>query len=215
MKLFYSPGACSLAAHIALEEAGAIFEPVRTAIIDQQHRAPAFLAKNPQGRVPVLENDGQILTELTAILLYVDQRFAAAQLMPSDPWQYAQVASLMAFLTNNVHIAFAGIWRAERFSADAATHPSLERQGRQNLLEHFSWIESKLPAQGWVGGECFSLADINLLPFYRFGWRVDLDMRQYPRYTALVAAACERQAVQRVLHREGVATLLMPMGTST
>ena len=61
MKLFYSPGACSLAAHIALEEAGADFEPVRTAIVDDQQRAPEFLAKNPQGRVPVLEIDGQIV----------------------------------------------------------------------------------------------------------------------------------------------------------
>jgi glutathione S-transferase len=210
MKLFYSPGACSLAAHIALEEAGVAFEPVRTALVDGDQRAPAFLARNPQGRVPVLEFDGQILTELMAILLYVDDRFGRGQLMPKDPWRRAQAASLMAFLANNVHIDFAGIWRAERFSDDAAAHPGLERQGRQNLLEHLGLIEAKLPTKGWVGGECFSLADMNLLPFYRFGWRVGLDMHGYPRYTGLVAAACQRPAVQRVLQREGVASLLMP-----
>ncbi|MGL5002333.1 MAG: glutathione S-transferase N-terminal domain-containing protein, partial [Casimicrobium sp.] len=73
MKLYYSPGACSIAAHIALEMAGAEFTPIRAAIMKGENMSPEFLAINPQGRVPTLVVGDTIITELPAILLYVDR----------------------------------------------------------------------------------------------------------------------------------------------
>jgi glutathione S-transferase len=210
MKLFYSPGACSLAPHIALEEAGADFEPVLVSLADKQNRSPEFLALNPQGRVPVIVAHGKVLTELHAILLYIYRLYPEANLMPGDPWKFAQASSLMAFLSNNVHIGFAGIWRPERFTGNTSDYPGLEQKAKLNLVEQFDMIESRLPDQGWVGGDHFSLADIDLLPFYRFGWRVGLPMPQFSRYTRIVDQASQRPAVVRVLQREGVQSLLVP-----
>jgi glutathione S-transferase len=210
MKLFYSHGACSIAVHVALEEAGAAFEPVRVSLADNEQQSPGFMALNPQGRVPVLVVDGQALTELQAILMYISLLYPRAGLMPDDPWQFAQASSLMGFLASNVHIGFAGIWRPERFSADASHYAGLGQQARRNLVEYFDIVESRLPDSGWVTGDRYTLADINLLPFYRFGWRVGLTMPEFPRYTRLVELACRRPAVIRVLQREGVKSLLTP-----
>jgi glutathione S-transferase len=210
MKLFYSPGACSLAAHIALEEVGAKFEAVLTAIGENRQRSPGFLALNPQGRVPIVIVEGCVLTELSAILLYVDRRWPEAKLMPDDPWDFARAISLMNFLASTVHIRFACIWHPERFTPIKKGYSDMELSARANLLRDFAIVESRLPNTGWVGCERFSLADMNLLPLYRWGWRVGLHMEQFARYTRLVDEASRRPAVQRVLYREGLASLLAP-----
>lgn len=204
LKLFYSPGACSLAAHVALEEAGASFEAVRTVILEGGTRTPEYLALNPQGRVPVLARGTEVLTELGAILDHIDRAYPEARLMPADPWQAAQAVSLMGYLSSNLHIGFAQLWRPERFTDGEAERQALAAQARPRILEHLARVEARLPAQGWVGGERPCLADFNLLPFYRFGWRAGFDMRAYPRYSALIEAASERPAVQRALEREGL-----------
>ncbi|MBX9901764.1 MAG: glutathione S-transferase C-terminal domain-containing protein [Burkholderiaceae bacterium] len=206
MKLFYSPGACSIAAHIALEETKTKFDAVRIVIAEGQHRQSEFLAINPEGRLPTLSVDNEIITELMAILLFVHQRFPEANLMPRDALQFGRAASLMSFLATNVHIAFAGIWRGERFTNEQAHLPGLGTQAIDNLRQHFAAIEARLPDQGWFMATGFTLADMNLLPFYRFGWRVGLNMEDYPRYTKLVAAASERPSVINVLKREGMAS---------
>lgn len=204
LQLFYSPGACSLAAHVALEEAGADFEAIRTVILDGATRTPEYLALNPQGRVPVLARDGEVLTELGAILDYLNRAYPHARLMPQDPWQASQAISLMGYLSSNLHIAFAQLWRPERFVEEAEQRAMLAAQAKPRLLEHLARVESRLPQAGWVGGERPCVADFNLLPFYRFTWRAGLDATAYPRYTALITAASERPAVQRALEREGL-----------
>ncbi len=214
MKLYYSPGACSMAARIALEEAGARYEAIRVTLAEKENRKPEFLALNPQGRVPVLSVDGTVLTELPAILTYVDRKFPEARLMPADPLHHARAMSLMAFFASSVHIGFHALWRPERFSEDQANHPSIEQTAKRALMAHFGIVESRLPDLGWVGGERFCLADINVLPMYRWGWRVGLPMQEFPRYTALVAAASTRPAVLHVLEREGIPSLLAPLPES-
>ena len=213
MKLFYSPGACSIAAHIALEETKTKFDVVRIVIAEGQHRQSEFLAINPEGRLPTLSVDNEIITELMAILLFVHQRFPEANLMPRDALQFGRAASLMSFLATNVHIAFAGIWRAERFTNDQTHVAGLASQARDNLLKYFAAIEARLPEQGWFIANNFSLADINLIPFYRFGWSIGLDMETYPRFTRLVANASERTSVINVLKREGLPSLFPMTGT--
>jgi glutathione S-transferase len=211
LKFYYSPGACSIAAHIALEVAGAEFTPVRKAIMKKENLSPEFLAINPQGRVPTLAVDDTIITELPAILLYVDRAFPQAGLMPTEPVAFARAMSMMAFLASNVHISLATIWRPERFSDDKTVHAALEADGMRHMQNHFALIESRLQDGQWLsGGAQPCLADINLLPFYRFGLRLELPMSIYARYSALVARAETMPAVRRVLERERVESFLSP-----
>ena len=84
IKLFYAPGACSLAPHIALQETGAPFEPVKIALPQGEQKTPAYLAINPKGRVPALVTDRGTLTETPAILMFICQSFPLAGLAPAQ-----------------------------------------------------------------------------------------------------------------------------------
>ena len=91
-KLYYAPGTCALATHIALEEAGAPYEAVLVDFRSQSQRSPEYLAVNPKGRVPALVTDSGTLTETPALLCFVAQRFPEAELAPlADPFALAQV----------------------------------------------------------------------------------------------------------------------------
>jgi glutathione S-transferase len=93
-QLYYAPGTCALATHIALEEAGAPYEAVRVDFGSQAQRSPEYLAINPKGRVPALVTESGTLTETPALLVFVAQRFPAAELAPlSDPFALAQLHS--------------------------------------------------------------------------------------------------------------------------
>jgi glutathione S-transferase len=211
LELFYSPGACSIAAHCALELAQADYRPIRVAIANGENMTPEFLKINPQGRVPALAIGDTILTELPAILLYIDRAFPSAKLMPKDPIAFAHAASTMAFLSSNVHVSIATIWRPERFTQEKAAHPALEVEGLRNLQCFFELIENRLPDCGWLSNsEQLSLADLNLLPFYRFGMRLGLAMQTFSRYTALVRNAEALPSIRKVLDQEKVESFLSP-----
>jgi glutathione S-transferase len=211
VKLYYSPGASSIAAHIALEMAQANYQAARVAIALGENRSPEFLAINAQGRVPVLATDDALITELIAILLYVDRSFSDAQLMPKSASDFAKAVSLMAYLASNVHITVATVWRSERFTDDEHAKKSLKTNGLRHLYAQFEHIESLLPRRGWLFDPIqVSLADLNLLPFYRFGLRLELPMADFSRYTSLVQRTEALPAVRRVLDREKVVSFLSP-----
>src|SRR4051794_9596204 len=100
IKLFYSLGSCSLASHIALEEAGAPYEAVRINVRAWDQRKPEYLALNPKGRVPALVTDEGVLTENVAILAWVAQAFPQARLAPTDPWGFAQAQAFNSYLAS-------------------------------------------------------------------------------------------------------------------
>ncbi|HYE51246.1 MAG TPA: glutathione S-transferase N-terminal domain-containing protein [Azospirillaceae bacterium] len=203
--LYYGPGACSLAPHIALEETGAPFDTVRVVLAEGQQLKPEYLAVNPRGRVPALVVDGKLLTEAAAILAYVARRYPEAGLLPDDPWEQGQAFSWMGFLASSVHIAFAGIWRPARFAGDAEVHPELQKTGRATVERYFAEIEERLAGREWALSR-YSVVDPYLLVFYRFGLRVGLPMAErFPEWTRHAARMQERPAVQRVLAREGIA----------
>ena len=95
LKLFYSPGACSLVPHVALEEAGAQFDAVAVPIAEGAHHQADYLAINPRGLIPALECDGRIVTENVAILALIARRFPEAALVPADDLGFARVLELI------------------------------------------------------------------------------------------------------------------------
>lgn len=205
LKLYYSPGACSLASHIILEEIGAPFTTKAVLIREGETQTPEFLALNPHARVPVLQTDDMVLTESVAILTYLALRFPASGVLPLDDLRRsARALELLAFFASWVHIAVAQIWRSHRFASDEGAYPTVQASGHDNVRTYFDEIEA-LAAQGeWLLGDRFSVADPYLLVFYRWGGMLGLDMSSYPAWTAHKDRMLARPSVRRALAREGI-----------
>ena len=128
-RLYYAPGTCALATHIALEEAGAPYEAVLVDFGSQAQRSPEYLAVNPKGRVPALVTESGTLTETPALLCFVAQRFPKAELAPlADPFALAQVQEFNSYLCSTVHVAHAHRMRGTRWADDAAAIEAMKRK---------------------------------------------------------------------------------------
>ncbi|MEO8547158.1 MAG: glutathione S-transferase N-terminal domain-containing protein [Sphingomicrobium sp.] len=204
LKLFYSPGACSLVPHIALEEAGAEFEPVRVTLAQGEHLKPEYLANNPHARVPALGTDRGVITENIAILNFIADEFGAEGSVPrGDPYAAARCNELLGWFASSIHIAFAQVWRAERFTRDQTVHEAIIAGGREVLTRQFDEIETRC-GDGWLVPGHFTAADGYALVLFRWGRRIGEEMVIYPNWAALCGRILERPAVVGALEREGL-----------
>jgi glutathione S-transferase len=202
LTLYYAPGACSMASHIAIEEAGAPYEPHPVLFSKGEQKSEAYLKVNPRGRVPALGVGDRILTENLAILVYIARSFPAAKLLPTDPFEEARCLSTMAFFASTVHTTFAHIMRPERYSKDEAAHDLLKETGRETFLGHLREIDGMLAGKEWVMGDQYTVADPYALVFYWWGTWIKLPVQDLGSYTAHKDRMLQRPAVRRVLEQE-------------
>jgi glutathione S-transferase len=205
LKLFYAPGACSLAPHIVLEEIGAdaVFERVN--LREGAQRAPAYLAINPKGRVPALATDRGVLTENPAILAYLAQSFPADRLAPlDDAFLFARMQAFNLFLCSTVHVAFAHAFRPERYADGEAAALAMRAKAPQALAGAFALVEETFAdGRPYVLGEAYSVADPYLLVFSRWMDSRGLgSLAGFPRTAEHLALVSQRPAVVRALARE-------------
>ena len=202
LTLFYSPGACSLAAHIVLEESGEPYAAKRIDFATNQQRSEDYLRVNPQGRVPALVlDDGTPINENTAILPYLGKRFG---LWPSDPIGEAKALSLIGFFAVNVHPAHAHVRRVERYAADPAAFATIQETGRKTFIGYMEQVDARLSGRDWFL-DAYSVVDPYALVFYRWAAGFHkLPMAEYRNYTALHDRLLARPAVQRTLEAEGL-----------
>ena len=204
LELFYSPGACSLVTHIALEEAGEPFQPMRVTLMHGEHLTAEFLEINPHARVPALVTDNGVVTENVAILNLIGDLYGKEGSVPTaDPFDAARCNELLSWFASSVHISFAQIWRGERFTDDAGLHEAIKDGGLRALEKQFVEIEH-LSGEGWLAGDSFTAADSYALTFFRWGRRIGMDMSQYPGWASLAGRTLERPAVKRAIEREGL-----------
>src|SRR5262249_47926745 len=149
MRLYYSPGACSLAPHIALEEAGARYELARVDLAANQQNSPEYLRVNPKARVPALVDGDFILTEAPAILRYIAACHPAAGLWPWDPREEARCAEWLNWLSSTIHIAFAHVRRAARYATDPRAVEDVSATAKKNCRELWSAVDQKIGAGPW------------------------------------------------------------------
>lgn len=204
-KFYYSPGACSLAPHICLEEVGAQVEYERVDFARGQQHAPQFLELNPNARVPLLLTERGALTEAAAIMTWVALTWPEARLTPAnDPWAVAQVDSFCSFLTSSLHAAaYASVFRPGRFSDDVAAHPAIKAKGLATLKGLLAQVEARLEPGAWIQGD-YTICDPYLFVMVRWFVRLGEDLAVYPRIAAHAQRMLERPAVQRALDHEGV-----------
>lgn len=200
-KLYYSPGACSLAPHIVLEEIGAPYETQAINLRAGEQKTPEYLAINPKGAVPALATDHGVLTENVAILNYLAARHPEAGLAPTnDVFAQACLTAFNAFLGASVHPALGKL---------LFSHPPLEGEAKQVqrdlALAKLQVVEDSLFVGPWAQGQRVSVADAYLVPFERWARSARLlDPARFPRLNAHLDAMQDRPAVQRVLQREGL-----------
>jgi glutathione S-transferase len=160
---YYAPRTCALAAHLALEHAGAAYQAVAVNFAAQAQRSPEFLAINPKGRVPALATEHGILTEIPALLLYVAQRFPEAALAPLDDiFALAQMQAFNSYLCSTVHVAHAHRVRGARWADDPAAIEAMKAKVPQNMTDCMLLIEKSMLQGPWVMGERYSVADMYL-----------------------------------------------------
>lgn len=151
MKLYTKPGACSTADHIALQWTGQPFE-VQVMSADEM-KAPAYLAINPAGVVPALQDGDFLLTQNAAILGYIADRFPEAGLAgDGSPRQRAEANRWLAYVNSDVHPAFHPLFGPARFSADESHHDALKQAARQRLRGIYERAEKQLQDKQWLAG---------------------------------------------------------------
>jgi glutathione S-transferase len=201
LALYYAPGACSMAAHIVLEESGEPYEPRRMNLAKGDQRAEAYLKIHPLERVPALVLDGgEPLIENTAILPYLGKRFG---LWPTEALAEARALSTVGFFATNVHPAHAHISRPERYAIDPSHFPDIQAQGRKTFHSLLKQIDGMLAGREWFSDR-YSVLDPYALTFYAWGVRRELPMGELEHYTAHRDRMLARPAVQRVLADEQI-----------
>jgi glutathione S-transferase len=206
IKLYYSPGACSLAPHIMLEELGVPYQLELVSIAENKTDTPEFRAINPKGRVPVLEDGKSILTEAPAILVYLSLAHADKGFLPTDTIGQFRCLEWFNWLSGTVHaVGYGQLWRPERFINDRQQHEQISAKGKENIIDSYRHIEKLLSGRAWGVGNSYSCVDPYLLVFYFWGVSIGLNMaREYPSWSAHAARTLSRGAVQRAIKQEGL-----------
>jgi glutathione S-transferase len=201
LTLYYAPGACSMGAHIVLEESGEKYEAKKVDLAGGEQRTEAYLKIHPLGRVPALRLDsGEMITENTAILPYLGKRF---DLWPKEAQSEAKALSTIGFFATNVHPAHAHIGRPERYTADSAAFPGIKDMGFKTFHSYLKLVDGVLANREWLSDH-YSVLDPYALVFYAWGLRREVPMAELKNYTAFKDRMLKRPAVGRVVEDEKI-----------
>ncbi|MGZ5843002.1 MAG: glutathione S-transferase family protein [Xanthobacteraceae bacterium] len=203
LKLYYSPGSCALASHIALEEAGANYEAIRLNFKNDDQKRPDYLKINPKARVPALVTDRGVLTETPALLIYIAQSFPAAKLAPfDDPFALAKVQAFNSYLCSTVHVAHAHRMRGTRWTDDAAAIESMKKKVPQSVGECFALIEREMFEGPWVIGANYTVCDGYLFTLAQWLGADGVDISKTPKIAEHFRRVGERPAVRKAIEDE-------------
>jgi glutathione S-transferase len=200
MKLYYSPGACSLSVHMALHEAGMTFTPVKaptkTHLLED---GTDYYSINPLGYVPLLElDDGTRLTEAPALMQYVADQVPEKNLAPANGTvARAQVNGWLAFVSSELHKGFAPLF-------NPATPAEYKPMVIDKLLKRLAWVDEQLAGRPYLMGDSFSVADLYLFNVTSWAPLVKVDISNLANIAAFRAHMAQRPAVQAAMRAEGL-----------
>ncbi len=200
MKLYFSPGACSLAPHIALHEIGVPFEIDR---VDNKAKVTQggenFWDVNPKGVVPVLKLDsGETLTEAAAILQFIAGKKPESGLLPEHgTMDYYRVLEWLTFISTEIHKQFTPLFKQD-------TPADYRSIAKANLQKAFTLVDAHLAGKSYLMGETFTVADAYLFVVTNWGRFQEIDVAQWPNLKAFQDRVKARPAVQEAMKAEGL-----------
>jgi glutathione S-transferase len=200
LKLYYAPGTCALASHIALAEAGADYTTEKLNMKANQQNSPEYLKLNPKGRVPTLVTDRGVLTETPAMLAFIAQTFPKAGLAPlDDAFAFAQAQAFNSYLCSTVHVAHAHKLRGARWATEETTFADMKRMVPKTVGACFALIERDMLKGPWVMGEQYTVCDPYLYTIATWLEGDGVDVASLPKVADHRKRMAERPAVQKVL----------------
>jgi glutathione S-transferase len=200
MKLYISPGACSLSPHIVLQESGLAFQTVRTDL--KAHKladGTDYYGINPKGYVPLLELDnGERLSEGPAIVQYIADQVPGKNLAPANGTMARyRLQEWLNFITSELHKGFSVMFNAAMPDEAKAVY-------RTRLTDRFKWVDHQLEGRQYLMGDAFSVADAYLFTVAGWGKHVGVDITPLPHLGAFLARVAARPAVQAAMKAEGL-----------
>jgi glutathione S-transferase len=207
LKLYFSPGACSFVPHTLLETSGAAFEPVLVKLHKGEQNSPEYRAVNPRGQVPVLVDGDAVITQILAIVGYLDARFPDQGFLPRDPLARAKVMETLAWMNNTAHPTFTHVFMPFKFSDKPDVQAELKAYNAQLYKPMLQDIEAMAQAaaaggRAWLGGDRFGPLDAYALTLLRWGGFAGIDPKGFPAAWAHVQKVAQLPAVARVIARE-------------
>ena len=200
MKLYFSPGACSLSPHIVLREAGLAFTPVQANLkAHQLADGSDYYAINPKGYVPLLElDDGQRLSEGPAIVQYLADRVPEKKLVPpAGTMERYRAVEWLNFIGTELHKQFSPIF-------NAAMPEEAKALQRAKVKERLTWVDGQLKGKNYLMGDAFSVPDAYLFTVTNWTKNVGIDISDLSHLGAFMGRMAARPAVQEALRAEGL-----------
>jgi len=208
LTLFYTPGACYMVPHIALEEAGAIYQRQMVDFAKGEQLTPEYRRINPKARIPALATDCGVLTEIPAILGIIARTYPSARLADwDDPFVFADMQAFQMYIATTIHPLFRQISRPDSFADGPVAAAALKAKVPEKANEYFALIEDLfIDGRSYVHGEHYTISDPYLFVFFSYLRRGDRgDMSRFPRPAAHRARLRARPPIERVLIAEGLA----------
>jgi glutathione S-transferase len=203
LKLYYAADTCSLASHIALEDAGADYALARISFAQNEQRSPDYLAINPKGRVPAMVTDRGILTETPAMLVFIAQSFPRARLAPlDDAFAFGEVQAFNSYLCSTLHVAHAHRMRGRRWADDEAAIAAMKRKVPDSVGASYDLIERHMFRGPWVMGEAYTICDPYLFTIAQWMEGDGVDPARFPRVADHRRRMAERPAVRKAIAQE-------------
>jgi glutathione S-transferase len=204
LDLYFAPGACSFVPHVSLEAikaaTGQDFEPKLVKLHKGEQKAPEYLAINPNGQVPVLVVDGKPLSQIVAIIDFLDRAFPKAGVLPAGDWERTKGLSQLAWMNNTVHPTFTQIFRTPDFIEGEAHQAELKKNAQRryaNLLKRLeAWATSDAPRG--IAHEAYSFT------LLRWGGFAGIDPASLPQLKSYVEGVMRKPPVAAALERERV-----------
>jgi glutathione S-transferase len=206
MKLYYSPGSCSMSCHIALEEAGLNYTPVEVDWEKHNAASEELERLNPQGAVPVLVTDqGKALTQNLAILEYIADSKPSSHLLPeAGTWERAEAMRWLSFVASDLHKSFSPFFALESMTSSEPAQAEVRKWAIDNMKGYCKTIDAQLAGKDYLTGKTFTAADAYL--FVVAGWSkwVEVSLEEFKNLSAFMSRVYQRPAVQKVLKMEGL-----------
>lgn len=203
LKLFFAPGACSFVPHAMLELAEVAFEPQMVKLHKGEQRSPEYLALNPRGQVPVLVDGDEVVTQIVAILLYLDEKLPMAGILPPAGLERARALQVLTWMNNTVHPTFTHVFMPHKFTDDEAAQKAIRDFGAARYRELLGEIEAlAAKAAPWMVGARPGALDAYALTLLRWGGYAGINPVDFPATWELVQRFAELPGVARAIERE-------------